>query len=253
MEKISILGMGWLGKPLATFLLSKGYTVKGSTTKECKLSDIDRLGVQSYHVDIEEYEEIDLFLQSDILVVAITPKNVAAYERLIEQIQKSSIGKVIFISSTSVYPNTNSVVTEDTETVQKPLTAIEQCFRENTYFETTILRLAGLFGPNRHPGNWFQGGRMIPQPEGYVNMIHQEDAIAIIHEIIVQNCWNTTLNACSNHHPTRRDFYTNAKLSLGFDNPIFEETERPLYKIISSKRLQATLDYEFIHDDLFKI
>ena len=55
-------------------------------------------------------------------------------------------------------------------------------------------------------------------------MIHQEDAIAIIHQIIVQNCWNITLNACSNHHPTRRDFYTNAKLSLGFDNPIFEET-----------------------------
>ena len=82
-------------KPLATLLLSKGYTVKGSTTKECKLSDIDRLGVQPYLVDIEEYEEFDLFLQSDILVVAITSKTVAAYKRLIEQIQESNIQKVI--------------------------------------------------------------------------------------------------------------------------------------------------------------
>jgi 3-hydroxyisobutyrate dehydrogenase-like beta-hydroxyacid dehydrogenase len=37
MEKISILGMGWLGKPLATLLLSEGYSVKGSTTKESHL------------------------------------------------------------------------------------------------------------------------------------------------------------------------------------------------------------------------
>ena len=84
-------------------------------------------------------------------------------------------------------------------------------------------------------------------------MIHQEDGIKIIQEIITQNCWNITLNACSNHHPTRREFYTNAKASLGFDEPIFEETDQPLYKIISSKQLQAVLDYEFIHDDLLSI
>lgn len=253
MKKISILGTGWLGKPLAVSLLNKGYSVKGSTTKEDRLSEIDSLGVESHLVNIEGYDEFDSFLQSDILIIAITSKDIVAYERLILQIQKSTIQKVIFISSTSVYPDTNSVVTEDTKTIKKPLTAIEQLFRKNKYFKTNILRFAGLFGRNRHPGNWFKRGGVIPQPEGYVNMIHQEDGIKIIQEIITQNCWNITLNACSNHHPTRREFYTNAKASLGFDEPIFEETDQPLYKIISSKQLQAVLDYEFIHDDLLSI
>jgi nucleoside-diphosphate-sugar epimerase len=253
MKCISVLGTGWLGKPLVASLVEDGYAVKSSTTTESKLSDIEALEAEAFLVNIEEYEEFDLFLQSDILIINITSKDIAAYERLIQQIQDSPIEKVVFISSTSVYPNTNAVVTEDNQTLQKPLTDIEDLFRKNPSFETTIIRFAGLFGPNRHPGNWFRGGRKIPQPDGFVNMIHQEDCINIIHEIIDQNVWGDTFNACSNHHPTRREFYTNAKLSLGFDVPEFEETDKPLFKIISSKKLQEVLGYEFVWDHLLDI
>jgi len=84
-------------------------------------------------------------------------------------------------------------------------------------------------------------------------MIHQEDCINIIHEIINQNCWSTTFNASSNDHPTRRDFYTNARNSLNFETPIFEENSQFKYKIISSKKLQEDLNYQFIHDNLLAI
>ncbi len=253
MNHISVLGTGWLGKPLAISLMKEGFSVKGSTRTQDKIQDLESLGIEAFIVDIEDDEEFDLFLHSDILIINITSKDIEAYERLIEQIEQSTIQKVLFVSSTSVYPNTNSVVTEDNKTVDKPLTHIEDLFRKNTFFETTILRFAGLFGPGRHPGNWFGGGRSIPQPDGFVNMIHQEDCIEIIHEIIAQDCWNITLNACSNHHPTRREFYTNAKHSLGLEVPSFTETDKPLYKIISSKKLQQVLDYEFIHDDLLAL
>lgn len=253
MKNVSVLGCGWLGKPLAVSLLGEGYKVKGSTTSELKLSVLESLGIEPYLVNIEEYEEFDSFLQSDILIINITSKDVNAYERLTWQIEASSIQKVIFVSSTSVYPNTNSVVTEDNETVQKPLTQIENLFRKNSSFETTIIRFAGLFGPNRHPGNWFRGGRKIPQPDGFVNMIHQEDCINIIEEIIQQNVWNETFNGCSNHHPTRKEFYTNAKESLRYDAPEFEETDRLSYKIISSKKVQEVLGYEFVHDNLLEL
>jgi nucleoside-diphosphate-sugar epimerase len=253
MKNVSILGCGWLGKPLAISLLKDGFSVKGSTTSEDKISLLEALDIEAYLVNIEEFEEFDLFLQSDILIVAITSKDIDAYVRLIQQIENSSIQKVIFISSTSVYPNTNAVVTEDNETIKKPLTEIENLFRKNELFETTILRFAGLFGPDRNPGNWFRGGRTISQPEGFVNMIHQKDCIDIIHEIINQDCWNITLNACSNHHPTRKEFYTNAKQNLGLELPTFEETDKLLYKIISSKKLQEVLSYQFIHDNLLEI
>jgi len=172
MKNVSILGCGWLGKPMAVSLLSEGFSVKGSTTSEIKIQELEALDIEAYLIDITEFEEFDLFLASDILLIAITSKDIDAYERFIQQLELSSIQKVIFISSTSVYSVSNSVVSEETKTVNTPLLEIENLFRENTYFETTIIRFAGLFGPGRHPGSWFKNGKKISQPNGFVNMIH---------------------------------------------------------------------------------
>mgnify|MGYP000176849792 CR=1 FL=1 len=253
MNRISILGCGWLGKPLAISLLDKGYEVKGSTTSLDKIEILERLGIAAYLVDISEFEEFDLFLDADILLVMITSKELADFSEFIQQIQDSQIQKVIFISSTSVYPRANKIMTEEDNVVSSSLVAIENLFRKNTFFETTIIRFAGLYNAERHPANWFKNGRKIPQPNGFVNMIHQEDCINIIHEIIEQNCWNQTFNACCNHHPTRKDFYTKAREIKGFKNPMFEENANYQWKIISSKKLQSKLNYTFTHDDLFNL
>jgi nucleoside-diphosphate-sugar epimerase len=253
MRNVSILGCGWLGKPLATSFLEDGFSVKGSTTSEEKIQILELLGIETHLVNISEFEEFDSFLDTDILIIAITSKDIEGFENLISQIQKYLVQKVIFISSTSVYESLNRVITEEDEVLKSPLTTIENLFRENTFFETTIIRFSGLFGGDRHPANWFTNDRKIPQPKGFVNMIHRADCIEIIQEIIAQNCWNETFNACSNHHPTRREFYTIAKLSKGFKVPEFEENEEYKWKVISSDKVRNVLGYEFIHDNLLSI
>ncbi|MCI2229626.1 dTDP-glucose 4,6-dehydratase [Polaribacter sp. MSW13] len=253
MKNISVLGCGWLGKSLAVSLLNEGFIVKGSTTSEEKLDLLEINGIVPFIIDIASFEEFDEFLNSDILIIAITSKDIDGFENLISQIENSSIQKVIFISSTSVYGSLNKVMTEEDEVLNTPLTEIENLFRVNTFFETTIIRFAGLFGDERHPSSWFKNKRKIPQPKGFVNLIHKEDCIEIIHEIIDQNCWNQTFNACSNHHPTRREFYTIAKLSNDLELPEFEENEMYKWKIISSKKVQDVLGYTFIHDDMLSI
>lgn len=252
MNRISVLGCGWLGKELAISFVESGYEVNGSTTTESKLNDLEAEAISPFLVDISDFEMFDTFLDADILVVAITSKDVAAFERFIEQVQESPIQKVIFISSTSVYPTRNRTITEEDAVVENELTVIENLFRENTYFETTILRFAGLFGGERHPANWFVG-RKIPHPEGYVNMIHREDCIGIIHAIIDQNAWNTTYNACADHHPTRRAFYTKAKLSKSMELPQFIEDKPLEWKVVSSKKLVEELEYSFAFSNLLKI
>ena len=253
MKRVSVLGCGWLGKSMAISLLEEGYSVKGSTTSEEKLETLEMNNIESYIVDISDFEEYDSFLNSDILIIAITSKDVDGFENLISQIENSDVRKVIFISSTSVYGRLNKVMTEDDVVLKTPLTEIEELFRQNNFFETTIIRFAGLFGDDRHPSDWFKKGRKIPQPKGFVNMIHKEDCIEIIHTIIDQNCWDQTFNACCNHHPTRREFYTIAKLSNDLELPEFENNDVYEWKIISSKKLQDGLDYTFIHDDLLSI
>jgi nucleoside-diphosphate-sugar epimerase len=253
MERISILGMGWLGKPLAISLLEKGYKVKGSTTTPEKLAHINDLGIDAHLVDITSDENHAAFLNSEILLIMITSKDIAAFQNLIQQIEKSPIQNVLFVSSTSVYPMSNSVVNEDHETVNSPLFQIEELFRNNTRFKTTVLRFAGLFGGQRHPRNWFRGGRTIPRPEGFVNFIHQDDCIGIIEQIIAQDAWNTTFNGCNNSHPTRREFYTYIKKSNQMPGAIFDENSENNYKIIGSQKVQEELGYTFMYDDMMKI
>jgi nucleoside-diphosphate-sugar epimerase len=251
MKDVSILGCGWLGKPLATYLINKGFTIKGSTTSVNKLVVFKKEGIHPFLVDIneEKNKQVQEFLASEILVVAIPSKNVLGFKNLIKEIEKSPVKKVLFISSTSVYPSLNKEVTEEDATIKSPLVEIENAFRENINFDTTIVRFAGLFGENRNPGNWFKN-KKVPQPKGFVNMIHQEDCIGIISQIISQNVWGEIFNACSNHHPTREEYFLNARKTLKKEPPVFDDSLPLKYKIINSNKVQKQLNYTFIYDDL---
>jgi nucleoside-diphosphate-sugar epimerase len=250
-KTISVLGCGWLGKPLAIKLIAEGYTVKGSTTSVNKFDEFKKNGIQPFLISLEDLTAtINDFLTSDVLIIALPSKNIEGFKNLVQFIKKSPIKKVLFISSTSVYASNNNVVTEDAQLQKSPLVTIENFFVENPAFKTTIVRFAGLFGYDRKPGNFFKNGRAIPNPEGFVNMIHQDDCVLILEKIIATNCWNTIFNACADTHPTRRDYYIKTKADLRNEPPVFVETETTVFKIISNKKLKSVLNYTFKYRDL---
>jgi len=253
-KTISILGCGLLGKPLAIKLIKKGNLVKGSTTSKHKFKEFDNLGIQPYLISLENLKEnINDFLNTEILIVALPSKNIIGFKNLIKNIKQSSIKKVLFISSTSVYKSENLEVTEESELVDSPLVEIENIFTSNQEFQTTVVRFAGLFGYDRKPGNFFKNGRVIPYPEGYVNMIHQDDCVSILNKIIENNSWNEVFNACADYHPKRRDYYIKTTADIGNIPPIFEETKNTVFKIISNKKLKSVLNYNFKYADLMTI
>ena len=53
MQKISILGCGWLGIPLAEALIKNGFSVSGSTTSIEKISLLQNLDVEPFLLSIE--------------------------------------------------------------------------------------------------------------------------------------------------------------------------------------------------------
>jgi len=253
-EVISVLGCGWLGLPLAKHFIEKGFETKGSTTSVDKISKLESQRILPFLVDINNIESSDkAFFSSKILIVAITSKNVESFKKLISEIEISTIKKVVFISSTSVYPNSDVAITETHKTLETPLVLIERLLLSNINFKTTIVRFGGLFGNTRNPGNFFKHGRIIKNPEGVVNMIHQEDCIEIIQSIIENGIEMEVLNGCADTHPTRRDFYTKAKQELGFEVPVFEENQPVQIKTISSEKLKSKLNYTFKHSDLLDI
>ena len=157
-----------------------------------------------------------------------------------------TVRNVILISTTSVYPNLNRIVTEEDADEQNAIVRAEGLVRE-LGIPCTILRFGGLFGPGRHPGRFLTGKRDVKGGNVPVNMIHLDDCVEIITRVIQQNVWNEVLNACADDHPTRKEFYTNAAADLGVEPPIFLDDEVSEYKIVSNERLKNILNYQFIH------
>lgn len=212
--------------------------------------------VEPFIIDIEKLgDNIQSFLKADVLIINIPLKNTEAFKELIKEIEKSEIENVIFVSSTSVYNSSNKTLTENDvdELIDKPLLRIEKLFAGNKNFESTILRFGGLIGYSRNPARFFKDGRIVKNPEGYVNMIHRDDCIGIITSIIKKDIWNEVFNCCANTHPTKREFYTYAAESSGENIPNFADSDEIQFKIVSNQKVKSVLNYEFMHPDLMKI
>lgn len=255
-NKISILGSGWLGLPLAKHLVELGYPVNLSTRQTNKFTALAQTGAAPYIVDIDQDNcDLDAFLADvDVLICNITSKNHAGFDHLIQQISRAKVKHVLFISSTSVYRNVNASVAEnaDDEDQASALYQIEQAFQGCPTFNTSILRLSGLVGYKRHPGRFFAQGKVVQQPNAPVNLIHRDDCLAMIRHIIQQGAWGEVFNGCSDTHPTKRAFYSYARTLLSAPPPTFADSSPSHLKIVSNAKIKHTLGLDLIHPDLMQ-
>ena len=164
-----------------------------------------------------------------------------------------SISKILFVSSTGVYGNVNRVVLEDEKPIperasSKALVAAE-AFLQEQEIELSILRLAGLVGGDRKAGRFLAGKKDLSGAKAPINLIHREDCIQIIYEIIRQEKWGITLNASADKHPEKATFYSRQAQKLGLEPPTFKNEEGSDFKIISNEKLKRELNYSFIHPD----
>lgn len=262
MTKISILGCGWLGFPLAKALLKDGFTVKGSTTSTEKLAVLEHAGIQALQVMLDSESVAgpieELLAESTILIIDIPPKLrgdqsgnfVGKIKTLLPFIEKSTIENVIFISSTSVYGDNNDQVTEETPLNPdseggKQLKIVETLLQNNSFFKTTVLRFGGLIGEDRNPVRFLAGKENLDNPKAPINLIHQADCIGIIMQIIAKQAWNTTFNAATPYHPSRETYYTQKAIDFGLTPPTFDHSKPSVGKTILADKIEKTLDYTF--------
>ena len=259
-KTISIIGCGWLGLPLAEHLIGKGWIVKGSTTSEGKLIQLKAIGIDPFLLDIADKNSFDPnFFNSDYLLVNIPPsknyREVRAYLSIIKAIEDSGISKVIFISSTSVYPSEDQIAYEgDTESIANDTNAlldIERAF-QSADFETTVIRFGGLVGGVRYPGRFFTAEKEIKGANQPVNLIHLDDCIQIIYQVLNKDCFDEVFNGVADTHPSRKEFYSIAASLNGRDNLNFNE-EDIAFKIISNDKVKRLLKMDFIHGDLIQM
>ncbi len=265
-NEVGILGCGWLGTPLAKCLVKKGFSVKGTTTSEDKVRGLNKIGVNTFIVNLTENKidgDIDSFLQNvKILIIDIPPKLrkmnpenfVAKIKNLIPHLDNSDVSKLIFVSSTSVFADDAGEVDEDSAPNPDTdsgiqLLQVENIFRKNKNFETTILRFGGLIGADRHPSRTLSGKINVSKPEAPINLIHRSDCLKIIETIIANDIFGKIIHGVAPYHPSRSEYYIAKCDRFNIPPPEFKFAPTFTNKVLNSKVL-GDMGYAFLVAEL---
>lgn len=263
--RVSIIGLGWLGEPLAEHLLQKGVEVKGSTTTGEKAGRLNKKGIIAYPFFLDPLakgDRIGELLDVDILIINIPPMGrTSSREFHLDQIrelkrliQKVNIPRVLFISATSVYPDLNQEAEESDELMSvfgnATLLEAENLLSNNKTYDLTVIRLGGLLGDNRIPGLYVSNKEEVIG-DVPVNYIYRMDAVRMIDWVITKGLWNEIYNGVAPFHPLRREVYEKNAAELGFLPPAsYLEEGTTLWKKVSSNKIIRTgfiFEYHPLH------
>jgi len=253
-----VVGCGWLGLPIAKKWIEEQKTVHGTTTSLNKIKSLKDEGIVAHILDSKKVTQETTWLSElDYILLNIPPSNLKEEYgkymlKIIKQLKPDA--KIIFISSTSVYANSNGVVTEEGELEGSRrnsayLINAEKMMKVFAKDRLTIVRFSGLVGGERHPAKYMQG-RNISGGNEAVNLIHLADCIGIVNHIIDNDIWGETINASAPANPTKKEYYTASAKSMEIEAPIFD-MEKQDSKIISSEKLIKHYGYNFKYPDPF--
>jgi len=256
-KDIAIIGLGWLGLPLAKELHGIGHRVHGSVSSLEKLKLLHDLPIPVKRLSLSEdgiEGDLNAFLsQADLLIITIPPGRregvQTSYPAMMDQIIHiaSPHLKVIFTSTTGVYADENTMVNEmirpnPAKASGQAVVKAEEKLTDHFGANLTVLRLAGLIGKDRHPGRFLAGKKGLKNGDAPVNLVHQKDCIGVIERVIASEAWGTIINVCASQHPTRKAYYQMACAALNLDPPQFEDSEPVGFKIVDNTYIKKLLN-----------
>ena len=128
MNNIGILGCGWLGLSLAINLKNKQYSVCGSRTSSKGVIEVEKKGIKGFKVILNDNksEGLKTFLYNlKTLIISIPPKEILILKiilkikQILEALDSSTIKRIIFLSSSSIYGSKEGFYDESSSPLQK--------------------------------------------------------------------------------------------------------------------------------------
>lgn len=232
--KISILGLGWYGAPLARELLNDGHEIFGSTRSEDKIKQFNSQNIHATQFSFPDLPSKEL-IDADIVILNIPP-----FDEELEWFKSFNWNPktwIVFISSTSVYPAP--------ESKSGQLLKAQEDWVQSHFEKWTILRFGGLYGAERHPGKYLSGRKNIAGRLNPVNLIHLDDCIGFSKTVIAEKLQNILFNVVSDDHRTKEEFYTEFCRSKALPLPEFDLNDTSSGKIVPNEELKKYYKLKF--------
>ncbi len=196
--RVAILGCGYVGLELARQLIEAGHDVTGVRRSTEGLAAVEATGARAVEADVTDRESLAAVPDADAVVFAASSGGrdaTAAREVYVEGL-RTAVGafagrenppeRLVYTSSTGVYGDHSGDWVDETTPVEpttektRVLAAAEQVAREeavNQGIDGCVVRFAGLYGPERYRLERYIEG---PVTEGFLNMLHREDAAGTV-------------------------------------------------------------------------
>lgn len=249
MKQATIIGLGWLGMPLAQHLIRRGWQIKGT-----KRQVIDN-EIACYPLDLSAFNPTSLtpLWESKHLIITLPPSTCSAADylngikRLVLHAISQNVSHIIFLSSTALLPRRSGQFDEQSpiEAANAPALAEVEQWLHTLPIPCDILRLAGLVGKQRHPVFHLAGKQALTGGNQPVNLVHLDDAILAIETLLNQPNGQRIFHLCAPHHPSRQAFYTDMARRFRLPDLQFLPDPEPLDRIILASRIENELSFRY--------
>ncbi|WP_115720455.1 NAD(P)-binding domain-containing protein [Gallaecimonas mangrovi] len=228
-----VIGAGWLGAPLAKRLAAKGQKVLATRRSEARCNALVADGVPAQVLDLSA-DKLDFtpFYGFEQLVLAFPPGvrrgNGDAYLSMLKRLRDGLAGnglqKVLLLSSTGALKEADATLDEKSAAdANSPLAQAERALLDDGRYQSAVLRLAGLFGPERYPGRFLAGKTDLPRGGAPVNLVHQADALGLSLAILQRQRFGDIFHAVAPQSYSRAHFYVQAAKLAGLTPPRFSD------------------------------
>jgi nucleoside-diphosphate-sugar epimerase len=252
MKTFTILGAGWLGLELACQLKNQ-FKIKVSARNEEKSKSFENLGFSSFILNEYDFSFLDELLDTNYLFINYPPSKFDDYLGFLDRIYKdekiNKIDKIIFISSTSIYPDIEDNFDENyliNDSSSKIVFEAEKVAQNKS---NVIFRVSGLVGGNRYFGKR-SANRVVEFPQSIINFVHRNDVINAT-KFVIEKDINGIFNLCSKEHPTKKEIYTFNSKKFDFEMPIFIDKESFLNRVINGSKIEK-LGFEYKYNNVFE-
>lgn len=272
MKTITIVGGGWLGRPLAHFLETIGHKVFVSKTSAEGVDELGKEHLRAFQLNLDDdIASVKTSLasnQPDIVIGCFPPgfrkgrgaEYATQWKKLVEACQYAKVNRVVMVSSTTVYPNQAKEMVEEDATLE--LASDNDAFSENAQIMLQaeqslkesgiaygIVRCSGLVGPMRHPSRFAAKLKQVSDLAP-ANMLHLTDAIGAVSFVATLEK-SVIVNATTPNTVSKAEFYQAALNSIGSDESL------PPVVHIADKRILADsliqLGYRFHHQHTLEL
>lgn len=241
-----IFGCGYLGLRVARLWRHAGDEVVAVTRSTDRAGMLEREGLRPVIADVTQPESLRALPDCDTVLLAVgydrsaAPSKRQVYvdglQSVLRQIE-GRCGCLIHISSTSVYGQQNGeVVNEDSPCEPAEDSGCicldaERLVRDSNLPSATILRLSGIYGPDRLLSRidaLRTGQRLSGRAEAWLNLIHVEDAARAVLKAgerpVASHTPDRSLWLITDDQPVlRRDYYGLLAQLCGAPAPSFDE------------------------------